>query len=961
MPYSLSVVEQADAASRQLNSLLHGIREALAATDVDATTDDKLRGLMVRADEQSRRARALSARSSEELKKKESASHRVQVQWRSKALEAQRCREVAARKEAEAERARQVAEQAQAEASSFETEHLAREREAHLIKTEAARLTEQSRTAEIELAELRFRMKDLQVASRVTAMRGAQYANRVVPVAAIPLRAGSPAAASSIKERPSALSGAGAAAGSSTTKNKQPGPRSARAAAAASPAQERLVPSLPFSTALQPTPAKSSASSHCHRLEVPSPPKQDSVASPGSVMPPVPTHSSISSLSKWTENRRLQYENKISHASALFKHSLQADDTGAHTGVPSDVEAMSMSPPPPNKAGEAQDPRKDHNTLLQDFQQEAHTEQIEIESSRDLVAHDKQMESADAISADPVQESNTDFNDGGEDTAEGGTAVGGSAKASKGRGEGEGRGGRERASSGGGKKRKDKKASRTRKSSLVQDVMASCTNHTFLLQASQKATSAYFDSFFDMSLEAIAAEREAVSTAIPEPPVGDWDMAPRGAAEDEAVYAWREKGEQREARRAAAANGDSFEADEEGGSVETQEEQEEKQQEQEEEEEEEDLFNNTTEGPSAPAVKPGRVTQYGGSLPASLLDAEAECWEEPQLERQHRGSEAESDLRGVSLGLAALKKADCVDDLVDDYHKPKEDTTKSAIAAKAAAATTARGGGGGEAAKAARAAAAAAQAKAAADMARLDSLSEAHGAILGHFTGDVPHALMGLEFGDSKQEEAGEGAAGAERRGKEKKKGTDKKRKKTKSRRGSEGVTADASRHLASEGGEDLGVGEVKKGGVVAGGLSEEPLPLAGEKDFVKPPSIFDVQNEGLAGGLLGGQEVSGSEEVARDSHARPGKLRVKFNVVGHMAKEMAEAMACVEGGSERGGIRNESPKGMPVGVGRREGGREREKWDGHVTHVGGDNNPAHSPVNQERRKKKHKKKGRSS
>ncbi len=312
MPYSLSVVEQADAASRQLNSLLSGIREALAATDVDAATDDELRVLMVRADEQSRRARALSARSCEELKRKESASHRVQVQWRSKAQEAQRCREVAARKEAEAVRARQVAEQAQAEASSFEMEHLAREREAHLIKTEAARLTEQSRTAEIELAELRFRMKDLQVASRVTATRGAQYANRVVPVAAMPVRAGSPAAASSIKERSSALSSAGTAAGSSTTKNKQPGPRSARAAAAASPVEERLAPSIPASTVLQPT---------SNRLGVPSPPTQDSVASPGSAVPPVPTQSSISSLSKWTENRRLQYENKISHASALFKHS----------------------------------------------------------------------------------------------------------------------------------------------------------------------------------------------------------------------------------------------------------------------------------------------------------------------------------------------------------------------------------------------------------------------------------------------------------------------------------------------------------------------------------------------------------------------------------------------------------------------------------------------------------------
>jgi hypothetical protein len=210
---------------------------------------------------------------------------------------------------------------------------------------------------------------------------------------------------------------------------------------------------------------------------------------------------------------------------------------------------------------------------------------------------------------------------------------------------------------------------------------------------------------------------------------------------------------------------------------------------------------------------------------------------------------------------------------------------------------------------------------------------------------------MGLASGDSKEEEAGEGPAGAERRGKEKmkKKGMDKKRNKTKSergRRGSEGVTADAAQ-TASGGGKDLGVGEVRRGGGVAGGLIEEPLPLAGEKDFVKPPSIFDVHDEGLTVGLLGSQEVSGSEVVARD--ARPGKLGAKFNGVGHMAKEMAGVMACEEGGRERGVIRNESPKGLPVGMGRRGG------------HMAGDKKPADSPVKQERRKKKHKKKDRSS
>lgn len=172
-----------------LSSLLGAIRETLARPELDVSAAAELQALMGRAEEESRAARTFAARSGEELKRKEAGVHRAHVAWRSKDMEAKRSSEVAEKRAADAARARLVAEKALGEAAVMEAEHLARERDMKDVKEETRRLMEQSRLADVELAELRLGVKDLRASSRLTATRGVQYANRVTSFGAIPLRA----------------------------------------------------------------------------------------------------------------------------------------------------------------------------------------------------------------------------------------------------------------------------------------------------------------------------------------------------------------------------------------------------------------------------------------------------------------------------------------------------------------------------------------------------------------------------------------------------------------------------------------------------------------------------------------------------------------------------------------------------------------------------------------------------
>jgi hypothetical protein len=183
-----SIIENADTATTKLHSLCGGIRDALENKEMDPA---ELSNLMATAEGESRAARALAGRSGEELKKKEASVHISKVQWRSKAQEAQRIREVALRKEADAARARVVADKAQEDAAALEAEHMAKVLEAKDMKDHTARLVEQSRQADLELASLRSRLKDLSVSTRrLTAARGLRNANRMTSAGAIPLRPG---------------------------------------------------------------------------------------------------------------------------------------------------------------------------------------------------------------------------------------------------------------------------------------------------------------------------------------------------------------------------------------------------------------------------------------------------------------------------------------------------------------------------------------------------------------------------------------------------------------------------------------------------------------------------------------------------------------------------------------------------------------------------------------------------
>ena len=177
-----------------LSSLLTNIREKLA--DSGRTTPElngaavaDLQTLMGRAEEESRAARTFAARSGEEMKKKEAGVHRLTVAWRSKSMEAKRSAEVASKKEEDAARARQVAEKAKSEAAAMGAEHTERERETKDMKEETLRMMEQCRLADVELGELRLRVKEMGVSSRLTATRGVQYANRITSFGAVPLRA----------------------------------------------------------------------------------------------------------------------------------------------------------------------------------------------------------------------------------------------------------------------------------------------------------------------------------------------------------------------------------------------------------------------------------------------------------------------------------------------------------------------------------------------------------------------------------------------------------------------------------------------------------------------------------------------------------------------------------------------------------------------------------------------------
>ena len=837
MPYSLTVIEKADAASRELSSVLACIRESLAAPDLNAATDDELRVMMARADEQSRRSRTLAARSNEELKKMGSGLHRAAVVCRSKAQAAQRLRDLAQRKADEAARARQLAETAEEEARSFELEHLERERGAHLLKNEATRLAEQSRLADVELAELRFRLKDIQVASRVAATRGAHYANRVVPVAAKALRAASPAAASSAKE---GASGAGSPAGASTIKLRRPGPGRARAEAPVAGAAEHAAehaaeyaaeyasaPSRLGSKGLRPRPAHSSAS--------PSPrpsPTGGSDNSPREGVVIAPTHSSMSSPNiKWKANRqRLEEHSKISEASALFKNSLPVAHTGA---LPPPVFDTGALPPLVFAAGMASDVEASDVSVRPQHMQ-VHTEDAHRKIDSDLVIKMPDHQLADpaarrqrpgagyATSQDPgdagtdgptFQEVARMFApeepaDTGKDVhageggaaAEGHATVGGSTEARTGQRDGsveqtrDKTAARTRKSSkkrgksseaeaagrivqgdgsvvqtqgdGNVEQAQDKTAARMHKSSkesgkssLARDAKAQSTNEPLLLRASREATSAYFDTFFDRSLDVIAAEREAVSTAdmsVPELPAVDEDAA--GDKKEELQAGHRD-----EAPRGARVQADEWDA-------------------------------------SAGVV-------YGGSLPASMPDAEVGYGEvgngEEQQRHDHPWSEVEADPRGSSLGVASEEAHEMLRELELGQEQAVELWEEAAAGEQVA----------------------------------------------GEENAGAEWARRSHESGPWKEEETGEEAAGAERAGrsKAKSKTSDKKRKKPKGERSKR--TRDTS--------SDVAAGELRQ---TASGR------VAGDRERERERTVSGTPPQSITGGpdRRGGDRGGGRSQGVR-------------------------------------------------------------------------------------------------
>ena len=163
------------AALVDMRESLSQIRGALLAPELDAASQAELKALMVKAEEESRMARTLAQRNGEELKKREAGLHRSIVLLRSKAAEAKRSKELADKKEADAARARCVAEKAQREKEELETEHRKRELDAKEIAEGTHNLIEQSRVADLELAQLRLRAKDLGLSCR----RGTQHAARL--------------------------------------------------------------------------------------------------------------------------------------------------------------------------------------------------------------------------------------------------------------------------------------------------------------------------------------------------------------------------------------------------------------------------------------------------------------------------------------------------------------------------------------------------------------------------------------------------------------------------------------------------------------------------------------------------------------------------------------------------------------------------------------------------------------